>query len=83
MSPAEARQAVRECLNAIRPETDFAAVDDTTPLLEERLITSFQVVDLILHLEHRRGRPVQRSELEPGSFRDIATIAKVFLEEPA
>ena len=83
MNPEKARKIVRECLTALCPDTDFNLVGYYEPLLERRLITSFQVIDLILHLEHRRGQPIQRSKLEPGSFRDIATIARIFLEEPA
>jgi acyl carrier protein len=70
---------VRACLAAIKPELDVAAVMVDTPLLAERVITSFDVLDLILHLEEISGRPINRTQLVPGSFRDIATIAAVFL----
>ena len=76
----QSRQQVRTCLQKICPETDFGQIDDNTELLRERVITSFQVIDLILHLEQQRGRPIERSELEPGCFRDIVTIAQTFLE---
>ena len=79
MSPAQARLAVRACLQAVRPEFEIERIADDTPLLAERVITSFQVLDLIVHLEHVGGRPVVREQLTPGSFRDIATIARIFL----
>ncbi len=69
---------VRSCLAAIKPEVDIDAVGDDTPLLKERVITSFDVLDLLLHLEQASGQPVNRTQLAPGSFRDIATIASVF-----
>ena len=71
---------VRSCLAAIKPDIDIDVVGDDTPLLEERVITSFDVLDLILHLEQASGQPVNRTQLAPGSFRDIATIAGVFFD---
>ena len=47
---------------------------------ECRIITSHDVLDLILHLEEVSGQPINRGQLVPGSFRDVATIARVFLE---
>ena len=73
-----ARSRVRACLQKICPDINIAQVGDHTELLRERVITSFQVIDLILHLEHQRGSPIQRRDLEPGCFRDIATIANKF-----
>ena len=79
MNEQLAKETVRDCLAAVKPETDLTAVADDTPLLEERVISSFDVIDLLLHLEQATGRPIQRSQLVPGSFRDIATIATVFV----
>jgi hypothetical protein len=78
MNTESARARVRRCLQQIRPDIDIASIDDETELLRERVITSFQVIDLILHLEALRGRPLERGDLESGSFRDIATIADKF-----
>ncbi len=77
MNIDDARQAVLQCLRAIKPDLGDVAVD--LPLLESRVITSFDVLDLILHLEKVSGRAVTRQQLQPGSFRDIDTIARVFL----
>jgi hypothetical protein len=79
MNHSDAITQVRACLAAIKPDTDVAAVAVDTPLLAERVITSFDVLDLLLHLEETSGRPINRAQLVPGSFRDIATIARVFL----
>ena len=70
---------MRGCLHAVKPDLDLSGVRDDTPLLEQRIITSFQVLDLLLHLEHLRGAPIDREQLQPGSLRDVATIARVFL----
>ena len=74
---------VRGCLAAIKPGVDIDAIADDTALLENRVITSFDVLDLILHLERASGRTIRRDQLVPGSFRDVRTIARVFLGAPA
>ena len=53
---------------------------DDTPLLERRVITSLQVMDLILLIEELTGRPVVMERLKPGLFRDIDAICRNFLE---
>jgi acyl carrier protein len=80
MKPESARAAVRSCLAAVKPQLDLAAFGDDTPLLDSRVISSFELLDLILHLEQARGAPISREHLQPGSFRDVNTIARVFLE---
>ena len=72
---------VRACLAAIKPDVDLKAVSDDTPLLQERVISSFDVLDLLLHLERASGRRIGRGQLGPGSFRDIRTIARLFICE--
>ncbi len=71
---------VRQCLTSIKPDLDLNQIDDDTALLECRIITSHDVLDLILHLEEVSGQPINRRQLVPGSFRDVATIARVFLD---
>jgi len=79
MNDTTAIDKVRSCIAAIKPQVDMGAVANDTPLLGERVITSFDVLELILHLEQQSGRTIRRDQLVPGSFRDIATIARVFL----
>ena len=52
-----------------------------TPLIEQGVLTSLQVMDLLLFLEELRGSPVAVEELTPGAFRDLDTIARTFLLE--
>ena len=73
-------ELVRDCLASIKPDLDVDGIAPDTPLLGERIITSFDVLDLLLHLEHASGRPISRAQLVPGSFRDIETIARVFID---
>ncbi len=59
----------------VRPQD----VDERTPLLARGLLTSLQIVELILFLEELSGRPVDVARLRPGAFRDLATIRRAFL----
>jgi acyl carrier protein len=79
MNDSSAIEKVRACLAAIKPDIDLDTVNDDTPLLEERVITSFDVMDLMLHLEQLSGESMKATQLVPGSFRNIRTIAQVFL----
>jgi acyl carrier protein len=79
MKNSIAIEKVRACLAMIKPDIDVNTIRPDTPLLEERVIRSFDVLDLILHLEQISGRNISRTQLVPGSFRDMASIARVFL----
>jgi len=58
----------------IAPE-DF---DDDTPLIQERIITSLQVLDLVLFLEELTGSAVDVEQLKPGAFRSVNVICASF-----
>ena len=79
MNIEAAVEMVRDCLQAVKPDIDLDNIRDDTPLLETRAITSFDVLDLILHLEQASGNAVGRAQLKPGSFRDVETIARTFV----
>ncbi|GAB1646553.1 hypothetical protein [Krasilnikovia sp. MM14-A1259] len=56
---------------------------DDLPLLDGRHLTSLHIPELILLLERLRGAAIDVQRLQPGDFRDVATIAQRFLPEPA
>ncbi|HYR83076.1 MAG TPA: hypothetical protein VE422_03250 [Terriglobia bacterium] len=74
----EIRQALRDWIvktnKKIRPED----LDDDTPIIERRIITSLQLMDLILMLEKLSGMPIDAEILQPGAFRDINAICRNF-----
>ena len=78
MNQRTAISKVRTCLAAVKPAIDLDGLSNDTPLLEARMISSFDVLELILHLERASGRKISRRQLVPGSFRDVTTIACVF-----
>jgi hypothetical protein len=58
-------------------------ISGDTPILERRLITSVQVMDLILEIEQLSGRSIDVSRLKPGVFKDIDTIYRNFFAGPS
>jgi hypothetical protein len=73
------RQHIRDWI-LLEARIDRCDLHDGTPLLADRLITSFQLVELILYVESLRGQPIDEARLVPECFRDIDTIARNFLE---
>ncbi len=55
-----------------------AELGDDTPIIERRIVTSLQVMDLILYLEELRGSPIDVEGLKPGAFRSIDVIVANF-----
>jgi hypothetical protein len=49
-----------------------------TPILEQRIISSLQVMELILFIEKTTGKPVTAAQLSPKAFRSIETIHQTF-----
>lgn len=78
MKKTAAESLVRECLQRVNPSQDFTSISNTTALLENRLITSFQVLDLLLLLEQSSGNRITIEQLMPGCFKTIAVIANTF-----
>jgi len=77
----EIRRSLRDWIvksnGKIRPEE----VGDQTPIIEQRIISSLQVMDLIFFLEQLSGAPIEVDDLKPGVFRDIDTIYQNFFHE--
>ena len=60
---------------------DDATLRDDTPLLEQRILTSLQLAELLLFLEELRARPVDLEGLTGASFRDLGSMMTAFLPE--
>jgi acyl carrier protein len=53
---------------------------DETPIVEQRIVSSLQVMELLLHVEALRGAPIDLQALRPGALRDVDTIYRTFFE---
>lgn len=58
------------------------SLTDRTPIIEQRILSSLHVMELLLLIERLSGKPVEVDRLQPGSFRDIETIYQSFFHEP-
>jgi hypothetical protein len=56
-------------------------LDAETPILERKIITSLQVLDLILFIERLRGGSIDVRLIRRGSFSSINAIMKHFFSE--
>lgn len=77
----EARQKLRQWIegNARRPVP--GGLRDDTPIIEQRVITSLQLMELILFIEKTAARQVDIARLRPSSFRSIDDICTNFFDE--
>jgi hypothetical protein len=76
---AELRAWIVATSGKIRPEE----LRDDTPLLEQRIISSLHVAELILFVESLRGGPVDLSLLNGKALRDVDSVCKTFLSDLA
>jgi len=75
------REALRQWVKDRVPEHTVVALDDKTPLIGSRLITSLQVTDLLLFIEELRSESIDPSSLRPGVFADIDAIYASFFAD--
>jgi hypothetical protein len=78
---ADIRQVLREWVSQKSGTIAPTALSDTTPIIEQRLISSLHILELILLLEQLTQRPIDVAQLKPGVFRDINTIYQHFFAE--
>jgi acyl carrier protein len=66
----------------LQKSTKITAQDLTysTPLIDTRIISSMQVMELILFLEKLKGSRLNMKNIKPGVFQDIDSIYNSFLK---
>lgn len=58
--------------------SDPCVVSNDTALIEQKILKSIDIMDLIMFIEFLRDRPLHVSELKPGAFHSIDTITDNF-----
>jgi acyl carrier protein len=81
MTEAETKEALKEWVAKSNKKIKAEDLGDDTPIIEQRYITSLQVMDLILQIEKMTGKPVDVEQLKPGTFKSINTIYENFFEK--
>lgn len=77
-SEAEFRTALRQWIISRNGKIKPEELQDDTPIIEARIISSLQVMDLILELEKLTGNPLDVEQLKPGVFKSIDKICENF-----
>lgn len=77
----EIRRSLRDWIAKTNGKIQPEDLGDQTPIIEQRIISSLQVMDLIFFLEQLSGKPIEVDDLKPGVFRDIDTIYQNFFRE--
>ena len=78
---SDVRQVIRTWVEQHGRNLQPEELHDTTPILEQRIISSLQIIDMILMLETLAERPIDIEKLKPGAFKDIDTICRTFFQE--
>jgi len=53
-------------------------IADTTPIVEQRILSSLHVAELLMFMSELRGQSIDIENLRPGGFRDLNTIYATF-----
>jgi len=80
LSREEIRCQLRRWMVGRNGDITLEQLRDDTPILEQKIITSLQTLDLILLIERLRGAPLDVTLLKPGSFRNVDAIMQSFFE---
>ncbi|MGA5821167.1 acyl carrier protein [Kitasatospora sp. NPDC094028] len=70
---------VRDWILARNP--DVTELDAETDIIDTRVITSLQFVELVLHVEDLRGRMLESSDVDLDAFRTLGSIERNFLRQ--
>lgn len=79
-SACDIRRAIRDWLVRNGKLTGPSEIDDTTPILDQRIISSVQVIDLLVFLEKLAAKDIDIEKLRPGSFRSVNAIYQTFFQ---
>src|SRR5690606_23594847 len=72
------RGRIREWIVAHSKTARAGELTDQTPLLESGLITSLDIVELVLFIEELRGSEIETDDIEPQVFTSVDTLWQGF-----
>jgi acyl carrier protein len=83
MSEAEIRDQLRSWILRRAKKAPNTRLDNDTPILDSGLLSSLDVVELILFVENLRGKEIDVDAIEPEALVNIDTIYGAFFESPS
>jgi acyl carrier protein len=79
----EIREALRDWIVKTNGKIPAEQLDDETPIIEQRIISSLQVMDLIFFIEKLSNKSIEVESLKVGVFRNINAIYDTFFQVSA
>ena len=76
----EIREALREWIVKTSGKIQREQLNDETPIIEQRIISSLQVMDLIFFIEKLSNKSIEVESLKVGVFRNINAIYDNFFQ---
>jgi len=76
----EIRGALRDWIVKTNGKIQPEQLNDETPIIEQRVITSLQVMDLIFFIEKLSNKSIEVENLKVGVFRNINAIYENFFQ---
>ncbi|NNL67907.1 MAG: acyl carrier protein [Myxococcales bacterium] len=61
-----------------RSKSGIDRLDDDTPILESGILSSLDVVELIVFIESLRGEEVDVDDIEPEALTNVGTLYETF-----
>lgn len=80
MNTSMDRETVVKFLTSLVPNFVELGVSDDSNLLEQNIVDSGQLIDLIVHLEDFSGKEIDFIDVDPESFTSINGLTKTFSE---
>lgn len=77
---SNSRQVLLDWIRSKAKSVDEVTITDQTLIIEEGLITSVDVLGLILLIEDLGRIEIDATELEPGMLESVDRICRTFLE---
>jgi acyl carrier protein len=78
----EIREALREWIVKTNGKIQPEQLNDETPIIEQRIISSLQIMDLIFFIEKLSAKSIEVESLKVGVFRNINSIYDTFFQVP-
>ncbi|MCB9885704.1 MAG: acyl carrier protein [Planctomycetes bacterium] len=78
MSETEHRRQLRDWIKNRSRQEGAGAITDDTAILEEGILSSLDIVELVLFIESLRGSDVDLESIDPEAFTSVNTIYTAF-----
>jgi acyl carrier protein len=76
----EIKQALRDWIVSTNGKIRAEELNNETPIIEQRVISSLQVMDLIFFIERLSNRSIEVESLKVGVFRNVDAIYANFFQ---